>query len=242
MLSFGTALAEHPDRMELCQRILAVPFKRARSRSIEYLEFDEIQAVLTTIDRNTVDGRRDYALLATMFNTGARVQEIVSLRIGDVRFDKPPQVRLFGKGRKERICPLSPQTAEMFREFLAETRRRGPCRVTHCSVVAMVPCSPVRCSLYPEETLRARSSCETHARRASACTPTACATAPRYICCGRVSTYSRSANGWATPVSPPPTATPRSILRRSERPSKRLRRSNMLMTVERSCGERTLLF
>jgi len=46
--------------MELCQRILAVPFKRARSRSIEYLEFDEIQAVLTAIDRNTVDGRGDY--------------------------------------------------------------------------------------------------------------------------------------------------------------------------------------
>jgi integrase/recombinase XerD len=117
---FRYCAAEHPDRMELCQRILAVPFKRARSRSIEYLEFDEIQAVLTAIDRNTVDGRRDYALLATMFNTGARVQEIVSLRIGDVRFDKPPQVRLFGKGRKERICPLWPQTAEMLREFLAE--------------------------------------------------------------------------------------------------------------------------
>ncbi len=117
---FRYCAAEHPDRMELCQRILAVPFKRARSRSIEYLEFDEIQAVLTTIDRNTVDGRRDYALLATMFNTGARVQEIVSLRIGDVRFDKPPQVRLFGKGRKERICPLWPQTAEMLRDFLAE--------------------------------------------------------------------------------------------------------------------------
>jgi integrase/recombinase XerD len=69
---FRYCAAEHPDRMELCQRILAVPFKRARSRSIEYLEFDEIQAVLTAIDRNTVDGRRDYALLATMFNTGAR--------------------------------------------------------------------------------------------------------------------------------------------------------------------------
>jgi acetamidase/formamidase len=105
--------------MELCQRVLAVPFKRARSRSIEYLEYDEIQAVLTTIDRHTVDGRHDYALLATMFNTGARVQEIVSLRVGDVRFDKPPQVRLFGKGRKERICPLWPQTAEILRAFLA---------------------------------------------------------------------------------------------------------------------------
>jgi integrase/recombinase XerD len=117
---FRYCAAEHPDRMELCQRVLAVPFKRARSRSIEYLEFDEIQAVLTTVDRTTVDGRRDYALLATMFNTGARVQEIVSLRVGDVRLDMPSQVRLFGKGRKERICPLWPQTAEILRAFLAE--------------------------------------------------------------------------------------------------------------------------
>jgi site-specific recombinase XerD len=117
---FRYCAAEHPDRMELCQRVLALPFKRARSRFVEYLEFDEIQAVLTTIDRNTVDGRRDYALLATMFNTGARVQEIVSLRVVDVHLETPPHVRLFGKGRKERLCPLWPQTAEVLRAFLAK--------------------------------------------------------------------------------------------------------------------------
>lgn len=117
---FRYCAAEHPDRMELCQRVLAVPFKRARSRSLEYLEFNEIQAVLTTINRNSVDGRRDYALLTTMFNTVGRVQEMISLRVRDVRFDKPPQVRLFGKGRKELICPLWPQTAEILRTFLAE--------------------------------------------------------------------------------------------------------------------------
>ena len=75
---FRYCAAEHPNHLELCQRVLSVPFKRARSRPVEYLEFAEIQAVLTTIDRTTADGRRDYALLATMFNTGARVQEIVT--------------------------------------------------------------------------------------------------------------------------------------------------------------------
>ena len=92
--------------MELCQRILAVPFKRARSRSIEYLEFDEIHAVLTTIDRNTVDGRRDYALLATMFNTGARVQEIVSLRIGDVLFRQATAGSSIWKGTQRTYLPI----------------------------------------------------------------------------------------------------------------------------------------
>ena len=58
---FRYCAAEHPDHLELCQRVLAVPFKRARSRPVEYLEFDEIQAVLTAIDRTTADGRRDYA-------------------------------------------------------------------------------------------------------------------------------------------------------------------------------------
>lgn len=122
---FRYCAAAHPERLEQCQRVLAVPFKRARSRTVEYLEYEEIQAVLATIDRTTVDGRRDYALLATMFNTGTRVQEVVMLRACDVHLDRHPHVRLFGKGRKERLCPLWPQTADLLRALLAE-RRRDP--------------------------------------------------------------------------------------------------------------------
>jgi site-specific recombinase XerD len=117
---FRYCAAEHPERVEQCQRVLAVPFKRTRSRTVEYLEFTEIQAVLAAIDRSTVGGRRDYALLVTMFNTGARVQEIVTLRIADLRLAPPPHLRLCGKGRKERLCPLWPQTVELLRAFLAE--------------------------------------------------------------------------------------------------------------------------
>jgi site-specific recombinase XerD len=117
---FRYCAAEHPDRLEQCQRVLAIPFKRTGSRAVEYLEFAEIQAVLATIDRATVGGRRDYALLATMFNTGARVQEIVTLRLRDLQLETAPHVRLFGKGRKERLCPLWPQTAEILRALLAE--------------------------------------------------------------------------------------------------------------------------
>jgi integrase/recombinase XerD len=64
--------------------------------------------------------RRDYALLASMFNTGARVQEIVALRVADPRVELPPHLRLFGKGREERICPLWSQTADLLRALLAE--------------------------------------------------------------------------------------------------------------------------
>ena len=117
---FRYIAARKPDRLEHCQSILAIPFKRTRSQIVEYLEFDEIQAVLAAVDRNTRDGRRDYALIATLFNTGARVQEILDLRARDLQLTKPYQVRLFGKGRKERLCPLWPQTAKILRTFAAE--------------------------------------------------------------------------------------------------------------------------
>jgi integrase/recombinase XerD len=110
-----------PTQVEHCQRVLAIPFKRTGSRPIHYLEYDEIQAVLGSIDRTTADGRRDYVLLAIMFNTGARVQEIVTLCVRDLRLEALPQVRLFGKGRKERWCPLWPQTAELLRAWLGES-------------------------------------------------------------------------------------------------------------------------
>jgi integrase/recombinase XerD len=114
---FRYMATQHPDRLDHCQRILVIPFKRARQRTIEYLEYEEIQQILSAIDQTTRDGRRDYALLAILFNTGARVQEILNLRVCDLQLSKPFQVRLLGKGRKERLCPLWPQTAGLLRNF-----------------------------------------------------------------------------------------------------------------------------
>ena len=120
--AFARFLAtRYPERLEYCQRILGIPFKRAGSRAIEYLEFVEIQAVLSAVDRTSRDGRRDYALLSTMFNTGARVQEILDLRPCDLQLVKPFQVRLVGKGRKERLCPIWPQTADLLHSLLQES-------------------------------------------------------------------------------------------------------------------------
>jgi site-specific recombinase XerD len=112
---------QHPESIETCQRLLAVPFKRARDRSVEYLEADEFSAMLAATDRRTAAGRRDYALFLTFFNSGARVQELLDLRPVDLQLQRPFQVRLRGKGRKERLCPLWPQTAEVLRALVAET-------------------------------------------------------------------------------------------------------------------------
>jgi site-specific recombinase XerD len=117
---FRFVAARNPEHLELAQRVLGIPFKRAPERAIDYLEHEEIDSVLKAIDRTTPQGTRDYALLATMFNTGARVQEIADLRACDLQLAKPFQVRLFGKGRKERYCPLWPQTATVLRLFSKE--------------------------------------------------------------------------------------------------------------------------
>jgi integrase/recombinase XerD len=117
---FRFVASRNPEHLDLAQRVRCIPFKRAAQRAIDYLEREEIELILKTIDRTTAKGSRDYALLATMFNTGARVQEIADLRACDLQLTKPFQVRLFGKGRKERYCPLWPQTAAVLRAFSKE--------------------------------------------------------------------------------------------------------------------------
>jgi integrase/recombinase XerD len=117
---FRYVASRNPEHLELAQRVRSIPFKRAAQRAIDYLEREEIESILKTIDGTTPKGRRDYALLATMFNTGARVQEIADLRASDLQLTKPFQVRVFGKGRKERYCPLWPQTAAVLRAFSKE--------------------------------------------------------------------------------------------------------------------------
>src|SRR5215467_14512214 len=74
----------NPEHLEMAQRVLGIPFKRARQRVIDYLEYEEIESIVRAIDRTTTQGAHDYALLATMFNTGARVQEIADLRFRDL--------------------------------------------------------------------------------------------------------------------------------------------------------------
>lgn len=117
---FRYAAARNPEYLLQCQRILNIPFKRMATRTIEYLEFVEINALLETLDRSRPDGRRDYVLLALMFNTGARVQEVLDLKANDLQLSKPFSVRINGKGRKERICPIWPETAQLLREYLEE--------------------------------------------------------------------------------------------------------------------------
>ena len=111
--------ARLPEHLGRVQGILNIPFKRgAHQIPIEYPESSDIRALMEHIDRRTPSGQRDYALFALMFNTGARVQEVLNLRVRDVRLDPPEQVRLHGKGDKIRLCPLWPRTAKLLRDLI----------------------------------------------------------------------------------------------------------------------------
>ena len=116
-------VAERPEHLGYLQRVLAIPYRRGAGEApIEYLESTEIDALLKNIDQSRPAGQRDYALFALMFNTGARVQEVLNLRRRDLRLDPPCQVRLQGKGNKVRLCPIWPATARLLRELIKTAR------------------------------------------------------------------------------------------------------------------------
>ena len=111
---------EHPEHLLHARRVLSVPFKRTTQRAVDYLNTEELRRVLEAVDRSTLMGRRDYLLLTVLFNTGARVQEVVSLNTTDVRLIPPASIKFLAKGRKERICPLWPETAKLIKQFCHE--------------------------------------------------------------------------------------------------------------------------
>ena len=116
-------LSREPSLAVSCQRILAIPIKKTTRPLLGYLTEAELAHLLAQIDRSTSDGERDYLLLALLYDTGARIQELLDLTPSDCRLVSPPYVRVRGKGRRERLCPLLPQTARLVNEFLARTGR-----------------------------------------------------------------------------------------------------------------------
>jgi site-specific recombinase XerD len=108
-----------PRHLSQCESILSVPFKRQARRVPEYLERDEVQKIFGEIRYNTPLGQRDDALLRLLYNTGMRAHELVNLNVNHLRFSRPYYVRIHGKGRKERTCPLWRETIQAIKAYLA---------------------------------------------------------------------------------------------------------------------------
>ena len=131
--SFVRHLIEHDlPRGGQYQRILSLPNKRSSTSPARYLEPQDVKALLGQPDRSTAAGRRDHALMLFLYNTGARVSEALGVRGEHLHLDPPRHVRLFGKGAKERICPLWPETAVALRQLPA-VRDGRPSDPVFCS-------------------------------------------------------------------------------------------------------------
>lgn len=105
-----------------CRQILALPSKRTRRRKLDFLEKNEVDAVFASVDPRSQDGYQDLCILRTLYNTGARASELCGIRIPDLDLDRK-QVRLYGKGRKERAVPLFDSTTAFLRTYLKSERR-----------------------------------------------------------------------------------------------------------------------
>jgi site-specific recombinase XerD len=125
---FRYVQSEVPERLLQCQQILAIPLRRHAHPIVGYLSKEYLAEILAQPDPRTHTGRRDAVLLSVLYDTGARVQELVDLSAGDVRLDPPAQIRLMGKGRKMRAVPLMDTTAQILRDYL---RDNGLDRLEH---------------------------------------------------------------------------------------------------------------
>ncbi len=134
---FAYAALRHPEQAAVIQRVLAIPAKRTDRKIVSFLTTDEVDALLAAPDHDTWVGRRDHALLLVAIQTGLRVSELTSLTCADIDLGVGAHVRCHGKGRKERITPLTTQACDVLRVWLAErrgdphdplfaSRRRGP--------------------------------------------------------------------------------------------------------------------
>ncbi|MBA7673245.1 Tyrosine recombinase XerD [subsurface metagenome] len=110
---------EAPENLNLCNCILSIPTKKVAESTIPYLTIDAVKALLEAIDMRTKKGRRDLALIALLYDSAARVQEIADLTVGDIGLS-PATVRLKGKGNKTRIIPIVVQTAKLLGSCLEE--------------------------------------------------------------------------------------------------------------------------
>ena len=123
---FAFIAREEPTVLLQCQRIRTIPLKRTEHITVDYLEEKEIQAILDSVQINSRTGVRDRALLLLLYNTGARVSEIIELKVCDLRLDGTGQVDLLGKGRKHRGCPLWPETVTTLRAYLKQRTPKQP--------------------------------------------------------------------------------------------------------------------
>lgn len=123
---FNFVQYEWPEQLDECRRILSIKLKKAKQGTINYLTVEGIQLLLSQPDLSTKKGIRDLALLALMYDCGARVQEIIDLNPGSIRLNKPYTIKLVGKGNKARIVPLMDEEVVHLKNYMSKNGLSEP--------------------------------------------------------------------------------------------------------------------
>lgn len=114
---------EEPAALALVEAVRAIPMKRFEQPLIGFLSREHIEAILDAPDRTNRTGQRDRVMLATLYNTGARVSELIGMRVADLTLEPSAWIHIRGKGRKQRSVPLWPETAKQLKRWLREYPR-----------------------------------------------------------------------------------------------------------------------
>ncbi len=113
---------EFPDNLYEMQKILSIPSKKKSKPMISYLTGDEMKILLEQPDASTRAGRRDLVLMAVLYDTAARVQELIDLKVKDIRLSNPAVITLHGKGQKTRQVPIMGKTKELLEKYVDERK------------------------------------------------------------------------------------------------------------------------
>jgi integrase/recombinase XerD len=119
---FRWVALREPEHINLATCVLSIPVKRAEKKIVQAVTREEMEALLKAPDLSTWQGRRDHALLLTLYNSGARISEITVLQRNQVMLGASAFLQLQGKGRKERTVPLWPKTARTLQAWFRELR------------------------------------------------------------------------------------------------------------------------
>ncbi|MBV7275715.1 site-specific integrase [Clostridium sp. PL3] len=117
---FRYAQGEYPEILHESQRILGIPFKKRNHSTVEYLTKECLKIFLEQPDTSTKKGRRDLAVISILYDTGARVQELIDLKVCNVRLQKPATITLTGKGNKTRCVPLMDKVSQILQYYMEE--------------------------------------------------------------------------------------------------------------------------
>jgi len=109
---------QHPENLFEFQKILNIPDKKCAKTIVPFLSGTEMQILLSMPDNTTKQGCRDMTLMAVLYDSAARVQEIIDLKVKDVRLDKPAVITLHGKGQKTRVVPITEKSKNLLEAYL----------------------------------------------------------------------------------------------------------------------------